>query len=86
MPTVESKQITRPDRTSEAQNLRTRAPGVSGDTACADHAIAYRMRAQAGLAVNLPNSDNIQYLDVGELPHDLKHPHCKVPVTGDVTP
>jgi uncharacterized protein GlcG (DUF336 family) len=58
--------------------------GVSGDTACADHAIAYRMRAQAGLAVNIPNSDNIQYLTVGELPHDLKHPHCKV--SGDVTP
>jgi uncharacterized protein GlcG (DUF336 family) len=58
--------------------------GVSGDSACADHAIAYRMRAQAGLAANLPNDDNIQYLNVGELPHDLKHPHCKV--SGDITP
>ena len=57
--------------------------GVSGDTACADHAIAYRMRHLAGLD-NTPNSDNIVYLAVGELPHDLGHPHCKV--TGDITP
>ncbi|WP_026607481.1 GlcG/HbpS family heme-binding protein [Methylocapsa acidiphila] len=34
--------------------------GVSGDTSCADHAIAYKMRKAAGLD-GAPNSDNIQY-------------------------
>src|SRR5256714_800459 len=34
--------------------------GVSGDTSCADHAVAYRMRAQAGLN-GTPTSDNISY-------------------------
>jgi len=59
--------------------------GVSGDTACADHAIAYRMRQQAGLdGTPKPGQDNIVYLGVGELPHDLGHPHCQV--TGDITP
>jgi uncharacterized protein GlcG (DUF336 family) len=57
--------------------------GVSGDTACADHAIAYRMRAAAGLN-STPTSDNIVYLNVGELPHDLGHPHCFV--GHDITP
>ncbi len=51
--------------------------GVSGDTACADHAIAFRMRAAAGLG-STPTNDNIVYLNVGELPHDLAHPHCYV--------
>jgi len=49
--------------------------GVSGDTACADHAIAYRMRRLAGLD-HTPNSDNIVYLDNNEVPHDLGHRHC----------
>lgn len=57
--------------------------GVSGDTACADHAIAFRMRHLAGLD-GTPTPDNITYLNVGELPHDTAHPHCKV--VGDVTP
>src|SRR6202011_6002581 len=34
--------------------------GVSGDTSCADHAIAFRMRAQAGLN-GTPSNDNISY-------------------------
>jgi uncharacterized protein GlcG (DUF336 family) len=34
--------------------------GVSGDTSCADHAVAYRMRAAAGFN-GTPNSDNIVY-------------------------
>jgi uncharacterized protein GlcG (DUF336 family) len=34
--------------------------GVSGDTSCADHAIAYRVRAQLHLN-NTPTSDNIVY-------------------------
>jgi uncharacterized protein GlcG (DUF336 family) len=49
--------------------------GLSGDTACADHAIAYRMRNLAGFD-HTPNSDNIVYLDNAELPHDLGHRHC----------
>jgi uncharacterized protein GlcG (DUF336 family) len=57
--------------------------GVSGDTACADHAIAFRMRAAAGLN-GTPSNDNIVYLNVGELPHDLGHPHCIVGT--DITP
>jgi uncharacterized protein GlcG (DUF336 family) len=57
--------------------------GVSGDTACADHAIAYQMRHLAALD-NTPNNDNIVYLAVGELPHDLGHPHCYI--GHDITP
>ena len=57
--------------------------GVSGDTACADHAIAYRMRAAAHLD-GTPNSDNIVYLNLGELPHDTGHPHCYL--GHDITP
>ena len=57
--------------------------GVSGDTACADHAIAYRMRHYAGLDIT-PSSDNIVYLSPGELPHDVDHPHCYL--THDITP
>ena len=56
--------------------------GVSGDTACADHAIAYRMRAAAHLD-GTPSPDNIQYLNIGELPHDFLHPHC---ISSDITP
>ncbi|HZZ60682.1 MAG TPA: heme-binding protein [Roseiarcus sp.] len=57
--------------------------GVSGDTACADHAIAYRMRRLAGLD-HTPNSDNIVYLNLGELPHDTAHVHCYL--GHDITP
>jgi len=64
--------------------------GVSGDTACADHAIAYRMRAAAhldgipgGLVGSSPGTDNIQYLALGELPNGAKHPHC---IPSDITP
>jgi hypothetical protein len=49
--------------------------GVSGDTACADHAIAFRMRHLASLDAT-PTDDNIVYLGNGELPHDVDHPHC----------
>ena len=57
--------------------------GVSGDSACADHAIAYRMRAQAGFngtpaggGVGPGGTDNITYLAVNEAPNGFKHPHC----------
>ncbi len=56
--------------------------GVSGDTSCADHAIAYRMRHQAGLD-GTPNSDNIVYLAADEAPNAFKQPHCGAT---DVTP
>jgi uncharacterized protein GlcG (DUF336 family) len=56
--------------------------GVSGDTSCADHAIAFRMRHQAKLD-GTPNSDNIIYLAAGEAPNGFKQPHCG---TSDVTP
>ncbi len=60
--------------------------GVSGDTACADHAIAFRMRKLAGLdsTPGGAGSDNITYLAVGELPHDFGHPHCHI--GHDITP
>jgi uncharacterized protein GlcG (DUF336 family) len=60
--------------------------GVSGDTACADHAVAFRMRKAAGLdgTPGGTGSDNIQYLGPSELPHDLGHPHCKPAI--DITP
>jgi uncharacterized protein GlcG (DUF336 family) len=61
--------------------------GVSGDTSCADHAIAFRMRKQATLN-GTPNDDNISYYD-GDPAHDnlitsstqvdpsqFKQPHC----------
>jgi uncharacterized protein GlcG (DUF336 family) len=67
--------------------------GVSGDTSCADHAIAYRMRAQASLN-GTPNNDNISYYTgagAGGVitspdqvdPSQFKQPHCG---TSDVTP
>jgi len=30
-----------------------------------------------------PSPDNIQYLNIGELPHDFLHPHC---ISSDITP
>lgn len=56
--------------------------GVSGDTSCADHAIAYRMRHLAKLD-GTPNSDNIVYLAPGEAPNNFKQPHCGA---NDITP
>ncbi|ALE58916.1 heme-binding protein [Paraburkholderia sp. RL17-368-BIF-A] len=54
--------------------------GVSGDSACADHAIAYRMRKLAGLG-SVPkgqgpnNTDNIIYA-ASSSPMGFEHPHC----------
>ena len=55
--------------------------GVSGDSACADHVIAYRMRREVGLdaipaGVGFNGTDNIDYLATGEPPNGFKHPHC----------
>ena len=54
--------------------------GVSGDSACADHVIAYRMRRLAGLdglpgGVGFNGTDNIDYAPNGA-PTGFQHPHC----------
>jgi uncharacterized protein GlcG (DUF336 family) len=54
--------------------------GVSGDSSCADHVIAYRMRRLAGLAPTIPgvgsnNTDNIAYPTSGS-PTGFQQPHC----------
>jgi uncharacterized protein GlcG (DUF336 family) len=63
--------------------------GLSGDTACADHAIAFRMRRSANLGLDkVPGgvapdgTDNIIYAS-GTAPTGFQHPHCG---TADVTP
>jgi uncharacterized protein GlcG (DUF336 family) len=63
--------------------------GVSGDSSCADHAIAYRMghlaRADDGIpaGVGAGGTDNISYLSPGEAPNRFKQPHC---FPTDITP
>ena len=63
--------------------------GVSGDSSCADHAIAYRMRRNAGLAgipaggVGPNGTDNILYAPTGSPPTGFEHPHC---FPNDITP
>jgi uncharacterized protein GlcG (DUF336 family) len=57
--------------------------GVSGDSSCADHAIAYRMRHDAGFD-GTPNSDNIIYAEPpGTPPTGFEQPHC---FPQDITP
>jgi uncharacterized protein GlcG (DUF336 family) len=55
--------------------------GVSGDSSCADHAVAYRMRLAAGLngipgGPNAQGNDNIQYAPAGKVPTGFEQPHC----------
>jgi hypothetical protein len=62
--------------------------GVSGDTSCADHAIAYRMRHLAGLdgipaGAGLNGTDNIVYIPQGQQPSGFAQPHC---LPSDITP
>ena len=62
--------------------------GVSGDSSCADHAIAYRMRHKAGLdaipaGVGPNNTDNIAYAPAGQPPTGFQQPHC---FPSDITP
>lgn len=55
------------------------ALGVSGDSSCADHTIAYRMRHYAGydtIPTAIMASDNIQYAPVGTAPTGFQQPHC----------
>jgi uncharacterized protein GlcG (DUF336 family) len=62
--------------------------GVSGDSSCADHAIAYRMRRLAHLD-GIPNgvgpggTDNIAYADIGTPVTGFQQPHC---FPSDITP
>ena len=64
--------------------------GVSGDSSCADHAIAYRMRHAAGFdgippgGVGPNGTDNILYAQVGTPPMGFQHPHCFPDM--DITP
>ncbi len=64
--------------------------GVSGDTSCADHAVAYKMRQNAGLNGIPPNgvgpkgTDNILYSTTPVVnPATFTHPHC---LATDITP
>src|SRR5579863_6618274 len=63
--------------------------GVSGDSSCADHAIAYRMRHDAGLdgippgGVGPGGTDNILYAPIGTPPTGFEQPHC---FPSDITP
>jgi uncharacterized protein GlcG (DUF336 family) len=55
--------------------------GVSGDSSCADHAIAFRMRLLAGLnavpgGVAPDGTDNIIYAPSGTPPTGFQQPHC----------
>lgn len=55
--------------------------GVSGDSSCADHAIAYRMRGRAGFGtvpsgVAPDDTDNIIYAPSGTAPTGFEQPHC----------
>jgi uncharacterized protein GlcG (DUF336 family) len=62
------------------------AIGVSGDTSCADHNIAWRTRHTLNLdfvpsGVSAKNDDNINYqglVPVPSLAHDFSHPICKI--------
>ncbi|MBF0366034.1 MAG: heme-binding protein [Oligoflexia bacterium] len=60
---------------------RVGAVGVSGDTSCADHNIAWRLRSELKLdfvpsGVSLANDDNIIYLGKSEKTSGFKHPRC----------
>lgn len=62
------------------------AIGVSGDTSCADHNIAWRTRHHLNLdfvpaGVSPKNDDNINYIGLvpnPSLAHDFSHPVCKI--------
>jgi len=63
--------------------------GVSGDSSCADHAIAYRMRRLAGFdgipgGVGPGGTDNIAYAADGVAPTGFQQPHCDP--AHDITP
>jgi len=59
--------------------------GVSGDTSCADHSIAFRMRKLAGLdgTPGGAGADNISYFSGPVDPTQFAQPHCG---SSDLTP
>jgi uncharacterized protein GlcG (DUF336 family) len=65
----------------DAKGVLVGAIGVSGDTSCADHNIAWRARQALGLdhvpgGVGPKGDDGIGYLAAGEAPNGFKHPLC----------
>ena len=70
--------------------------GVSGDTSCADHRIAWRVRnalnldhlsGVGGVSGDTQRPDNIVYLAPSEPPNGFKHPNCGGGDSpGDLTP
>ena len=59
--------------------------GVSGDTSCEDHMVAWRLRHRlgldhlgpvAGVSGDPKRPDNIIFLAAGEAPNGFKHPTC----------
>lgn len=57
------------------------ALGLSGDTSCADHVIAWKLRNSLNLdyvpaGVSSAKDDNIIYLSDKETPNGFKHPTC----------
>ncbi|MCB1908829.1 MAG: heme-binding protein [Rhodocyclaceae bacterium] len=64
----------------DADGVKVGALGVSGDTSCADHNVAWRVRQALGLdhvpAGVVGGTDNIDYLADGEAPNGFKHPQC----------
>lgn len=72
--------------------------GVSGDSSCADHNIAWKLRKALNLdyvpgGVSPSKDDNIVYLKAGEAPNGFKHPMCggseakiKLEASAKVTP
>ncbi|MEJ1961114.1 MAG: heme-binding protein [Gammaproteobacteria bacterium] len=69
------------------------AIGASGDTSCADHNIAWRVRHALNFdfvpaGVNAVGDDNINYqgkVSVPSLPNDFSHPICKIGGIDSVT-
>src|SRR5262249_45150301 len=70
------------------------AIGVSGDTSCADHNIAWRTRHALGLdwvpsGVGINKDDNINYqglVPTPSLPEDFSHPICRIAGEDSVSP
>ncbi len=62
--------------------------GLSGDSSCSDHAVAFRMRKLSGYdkvagGVAPDGTDNIIYADSGSTPTGFQQPHC---FPSDLTP
>ena len=69
------------------------AVGVSGDTSCADHNIAWRTRHSLDLdwvpaGVSTRDDDNINYQGIVAVPslqNDFSHPICKIAGVDEVS-